>query len=104
MTFQVLPVSGWVGNAIRVSCLEPGNVEGMGNKDDSQTQCGINRWSIPLSQPFSLCVRREKHHHYQMLFGFTRACEKTRSSVGRLGGWELLVSSMKPVALKSVLC
>lgn len=34
MTFQVLPVSGLVGNAIRISCLEPGNVEGIGNKDE----------------------------------------------------------------------
>lgn len=70
MTFQVLPVSGWVGNAIRISCLEPGNVEGMGNKNEFRTQSKINPWSVPLSRPLSLCVIREQHHHYHMLFGF----------------------------------
>lgn len=38
MAFQVLPVSGRVGNAIRISCLEPGNVEGIGNKNELRTQ------------------------------------------------------------------
>lgn len=103
MTFQVLPVSGWVGNAIRVSCLELGHVEGMGNKDDSRTQCRINQWSIPLCQPLSLCVIREQHIT-------TRCCLVLSEHVRRREvqwddmGWELLVSSLKPVALKSVPC
>lgn len=46
MTFQVLPVSGWVGNAIRISCLELGNGEGMGNKNEFRRQSKINQWRI----------------------------------------------------------
>lgn len=70
MTFQVLPVSGWVGNAFGISCLEPGNVDGMGNENEFRTQSKINPWSILLSQTvsFMFAVRPASLLPYVVLF------------------------------------
>ena len=56
-----------VGNAIRISCLEPGNVEGMGNNNEFRTQSKINGWRVPLSQTVYLIG--EYRHYYHMGFG-----------------------------------
>lgn len=66
----------------------------------------VNQWSMPLSQPFSLCLIQEQHHCYHVLFGFIRTCGKTRGSVGRWGGKPVVnwrESSVKPGTVNQVL-